>query len=88
MLMSLAAFAVSTLAQPASERLFPETGHTVKGVFLDYWNSHGGVAQQGYPLSDEMFETSELDGKRHKVQYFERAVFERHSENKPLTTCS
>jgi hypothetical protein len=70
-------------AQSETSRLFPETGHTVQGVFLDYWKSHGGLAQQGYPLSEEMFETSELDGKRHKVQYFERAVFERHSENKP-----
>jgi hypothetical protein len=62
---------------------FPETGHTLRGVFLEYWLEHGGLAQQGYPISEEIFETSELDGRRHKVQYFERAVFERHSDNKP-----
>src|SRR5215216_2206150 len=27
-------------------RLFPETGKTVKGKFLVYWDTHGGLAQQ------------------------------------------
>ena len=60
----------------AGSRLFPETGKRVGGVFLDYWQSHGGLAQQGYPISDEFMERSALDGKTYKVQYFERAVFE------------
>jgi carboxyl-terminal processing protease len=63
-------------------RTFPETNQTVSGVFLSYWNSHGGLAQQGYPISGEMEETSDTDGKTYKVQYFERAVFEAHPENK------
>src|SRR5262245_39469879 len=42
---------------------FPETGKTVNGLFLDYWNTHGGLAQQGYPISDVMEEVSDLDGK-------------------------
>jgi hypothetical protein len=62
---------------------FPETGKQVGGAFLDYWQRNGGVAQQGYPLSDEFTEVSELDGKPYRVQYFERAVFELHTENKP-----
>ena len=62
-------------------RLFPETGKRVGGVFLDYWQSHGGLAQQGYPISDEFMERSALDGKTYTVQYFERAVFEYHPEN-------
>jgi hypothetical protein len=70
-------------AQDPLPRTFPETGRSLQGIFLEYWESHGGLAQQGYPISDEIFETSPLDGKRHKVQYFERAVFERHSENNP-----
>jgi hypothetical protein len=70
-------------AQDPPPRTFPETGRSLQGIFLEYWESHGGLAQQGYPISDEIFETSPLDGKRHKVQYFERAVFERHSENNP-----
>src|SRR5690348_7662933 len=66
-----------------SSRTFPETGHTVKGRFLDYWNTHGGLAQQGYPISEEFKEVSPLDGKTYTVQYFERAVFELHPENAP-----
>jgi hypothetical protein len=63
-------------------RTFPETGKTVYGIFLDYWESHGGLAQQGYPISDVMGEVSDLNGKIYTVQYFERAVFEYHPENK------
>src|SRR4051812_41638383 len=62
---------------------FPETGKTVTGLFLDYWNTHGGLAQQGFPISDVMSEVSDLDGKTYTVQYFERAVFEYHPENAP-----
>lgn len=62
---------------------FPETGKRLGGVFLEYWRANGGLAQQGYPISDEFSETSELDGKTYTVQYFERAVFEYHPENKP-----
>lgn len=62
-------------------RLFSETGKKVGGAFLAYWINHGGLAQQGLPISDEFIETSELDGKPYRVQYFERAVFEYHPEN-------
>ncbi len=61
-------------------RTFPETGHTLSGIFLDYWNNHGGLLQQGYPISDLFNEVSDLDGKPYTVQYFERAVFEYHPE--------
>ncbi|HYP19609.1 MAG TPA: hypothetical protein VEY08_05995 [Chloroflexia bacterium] len=62
-------------------RAFPETGYTVTGVFLDYWNAHGGLRQQGFPISNVVRETSPLDGKPYLMQYFERAVFEYHPEN-------
>ena len=68
-------------AAQSGSRFFPETGHTVQGRFLDYWQAHGGLAQQGYPLSDEMQEVSETDHRPYTVQYFERAVFEYHPEN-------
>jgi hypothetical protein len=71
-----------TTAAPSS-RFFAETGITVGGLFLDYWNDHGGLAQNGYPISEEFTETSDLDGKPYLVQYFERAVFEYHPENQP-----
>ncbi|HYP40704.1 MAG TPA: hypothetical protein VEX13_10130 [Chloroflexia bacterium] len=60
---------------------FPQTGYHLGGIFLSYWQAHGGLAQQGYPISDEFMERSELDGKVYRVQYFERAVFEMHPEN-------
>src|SRR5436190_1823735 len=62
---------------------FTETGHTLGGKFLEYWKSHGGLAQQGFPISDEFTEVSDLNGQPYTVQYFERAVFEMHPENKP-----
>jgi hypothetical protein len=67
-------------AGPGS-RLFPETGQRVGGLFLDYWLRNGGLAQQGYPVSGEFRERSDLDGRTYLVQYFERAVFEYHPEN-------
>jgi hypothetical protein len=62
-------------------RTFPETGKTVRGLFLDYWERNGGLAQQGYPISDMFTEISALNGKPYTVQYFERAVFEYHPDN-------
>ena len=40
-------------AQPAG-RYFPETQHWVRGSFLQYWNDHGGLTQQGFPLSEDL----------------------------------
>lgn len=69
-------------AQPAGNcQTFQQTGYTVCGKFLTYWQGHGGLAQQGYPISQEFTETSDLNGKPYTVQYFERAVFEMHPEN-------
>ncbi len=59
---------------------FPETGHTVTGLFLDYWNNHGGLAQQGYPITEAYFETNDADGNQYITQYFQRARFEYHPE--------
>ena len=52
----------------------------MSGEFLGYWDSHGGLLRFGYPISDQMQERSDTDGKTYKVQYFERAVFELHPE--------
>ncbi|MFW6074833.1 MAG: polysaccharide deacetylase family protein [Chloroflexota bacterium] len=68
---------VETLAgtpQPQS-RYFPETGYTVSGAFLAYWNRLGDLPIFGYPLSDAFEENGRT------VQYFERARFELHPEN-------
>src|SRR4051794_35547477 len=64
------------------ETYFPETKHCVSKIFYDYWTSHGGLAQQGLPVSDDFSEISAADGKTYTVQYFERARFESHPESK------
>ncbi|HUP26976.1 MAG TPA: plastocyanin/azurin family copper-binding protein, partial [Chloroflexia bacterium] len=61
---------------------FKETGKHLGGRFLEYWQKNGGLAQQGFPISDEFTEKSDLNGQTYRVQYFERAVFELHPENK------
>ena len=63
----------------AGGRSFPETGHSVSGAFLEYWQNTGGLAQYGYPLS-EVFTQRLEDGREYQVQYFERARFEVHPE--------
>jgi len=70
-------------ANPLAGMTFPETGKEIRGVFLTYWQEHGGLQQQGYPITNPLLEKSELDGKEYTVQYFERAVFEMHPENQP-----
>jgi phosphate transport system substrate-binding protein len=70
-----------TVSTATGAQKFSQTGHTVGGKFLDYWNQHGGLAQQGYPISDEFQEKSDLNGKTYTVQYFQRAVFDLHPEN-------
>ncbi len=64
----------------ANSRTFAETGQTIQGRFLSYWDTHGGVALNGYPISGEMMATLE-DGKPYLVQYFERVRLEYHPEN-------
>jgi phage tail protein X len=59
---------------------FEQTGHNVGPRFAAYWEANGGLAQFGYPLSEEFAETLE-DGKPYTVQYFERARLEYHPEN-------
>ncbi len=60
---------------------FSQTGKQVCGRFLEYWQSNGGLAQQGLPITDAFQEKSDVNGNTYTVQYFERAVFELHPEN-------
>jgi len=64
----------------AACQAFPETGKQVCEPFLGYWQSHGGLAQQGLPLSDAANETNTDNGQTYLTQYFERARFEYHPE--------
>src|SRR4029453_3448057 len=54
---------------PASCRYFPETAKIVCGRFLAYWQSNGGLARFGYPITP-MF-NEQIDGQTYMVQYFE-----------------
>jgi len=61
---------------------FLETGHNLGGAFRAYWQSHGGLAQFGFPRTEPFREVNASDGKLYTVQYFERNRFEYHPENK------
>ena len=51
------------------------TGHYVRGVFRDFWDTNGGVANFGYPITEEY-----VDARTNRIyQFFERARFERAS---------
>ncbi|HEX2909197.1 MAG TPA: hypothetical protein VH186_00210 [Chloroflexia bacterium] len=69
-------------------RFFVETGFALCGSFQEYWNAHGGLAQQGFPISDSFLEQNPPppagDGQKHIVQYFQRARLELHDENTVL----
>ena len=60
---------------------FAETRHSLRGDFLDYWQTYGGLPRFGYPISEEIVEFSATDRRPYSVQYFERARFEYHPEN-------
>src|SRR5689334_20852643 len=64
---------------------FTETQNKLCPPFLDYWNKHGGLAQQGFPISNKFPErVTYTDKNGHQktdtftVQYFERSIFEYH----------
>jgi hypothetical protein len=68
----------STYAQPGeavSGRFYPQTGHTLAPQFLFFYDTNGGVAQFGYPI------TEARDEKGHLVQWTERQRLEYHPEN-------
>src|SRR3712207_4398942 len=69
-----------SLAQEESQ-FFPETGKTVRGKFLQYWRSNGGLAVYGFPLTDAQPEVDPETGKTFLTQWFERNRFELHPEN-------
>ncbi len=76
------------VADPQADgvQYFAPTGHTLRGSFLDYWQKNGGLAQFGYPITEEFIEPSGADSKPLQVQYFERNRFEHHPENKDTSS--
>ncbi|HET8630669.1 MAG TPA: CAP domain-containing protein [Thermomicrobiales bacterium] len=62
-----------------SAAFFAQTGHNV-ATFRAYWQQHGGLAVFGLPLTEEVREVNQADGKTYTVQYFERARLEEHPD--------
>jgi hypothetical protein len=60
---------------PTDNRYFSDTAHNLSGIFRSYWETHGGLEQQGFPITEVLTESDR------QVQYFERSVFEHHTEN-------
>jgi lipoprotein-anchoring transpeptidase ErfK/SrfK len=54
---------------------YEQTSHRLCNGFRDYWETYGGLAVFGYPISEEFTENGQV------VQYFERARFEWHPEH-------
>jgi len=75
LLIVLGFFPLTVVAASPYSRYYPQTGHAVSGGFLNFFDSHGGLAIFGYPLTDEILEGGTT------VQYFERARFEWHPSN-------
>lgn len=67
--------AVSVQAQTPASQYFPQTGHTVQGDFLRFFNTRGGLEIFGYPLTEGFIENGRW------VQYFQKARMEAHPEN-------
>jgi Zinc carboxypeptidase len=72
--------AFEPVAFAAVGRHFPETNHTLKEAFLEFWERGGGVDVFGLPLSEE-FEAIAADGRLRVVQYLERAVLAYYPED-------
>jgi polysaccharide biosynthesis protein PslG len=69
------------IANPNDGRAyFAETGHTLGGLFLQFWQKWGGLQNFGFPLSEPFEERNEADGNVYTVQYFERGRWELHPE--------
>jgi LPXTG-site transpeptidase (sortase) family protein len=75
-----AAFNPRSAAAYPNQTYFPESRHTLGGLFRQYWENNGGLPVFGYPLSEEFLEVNQQDGKTYTVQYFERTRFEYHAE--------
>ncbi len=64
---------------PGGSRTFPETGQTVSGRLLQYWNGNGALPVFGLPL-DAQSQRTTPDG-AFQAQLFERNRLELHPEN-------
>jgi hypothetical protein len=69
--------APTSAPSPVAERVFPETGHRLRGAFLEFWQQNDGARAFGPPQSDQLW----LDG--HAVQFFERGRMQAGQPGQP-----
>ncbi len=75
-----AARVASTGDTTPSHTYFAETGHNLSNALKAFYDSNGGLARFGLPLTEEFTERNPADDKVYTVQYFERARMEYHSD--------
>ena len=75
----IAALPVAPPSDPAIT-YFGETRHTLQGNFAEYFATNGGLAQNGYPLTEPFIETYADYPYPVMVQYFERVRMEYHGD--------
>jgi hypothetical protein len=68
--------------QQSQARFFYETQHSVGGGFLMYFDAHGGIAQMGYPITEETAMQLE-DGNTYTVQIFQKAALQWRPDGNP-----
>lgn len=71
------AWEILTMGSVEIQHYFPLTGFSIDPDFAGYWQNQGGLSLFGYPISRPLVEGG------FKVQYFERARLELHTEFTP-----
>lgn len=75
---------LKSLSQANDYIYFSETNHSVRGEFLEKFNSvEDPIKIFGYPLSEALIAPDESPFHGRNVQYFQKAVFEYHVDNAP-----
>lgn len=72
----LCAGIVPSYVSAGNSQYFPETGQTSGNAFYEFWQTHGGLAILGMPLSPVYEDTDHFI-----IQIYERAFMEWHPEN-------
>jgi hypothetical protein len=75
---------VPPVSDTRTRRYFPETGHTMEGVFKFYWDRNNGAFYFGAPISERVAEVFP-DGQQKVVQYFERARLELEADGQTIS---
>jgi hypothetical protein len=68
------------LPSSTSSRFFSPTGKTVRGLFLSYYDTKGGLNVFGYPISEEDCGHDSRTGRVLAQQWFQRHRMEYHPE--------